>query len=66
MNANLNFGSLSKQLPEQELWRLLQDLIASKVELADATVQQLDDPPGIAAGGRFVNKPSGPDKRAGY
>jgi hypothetical protein len=44
MNANLNFDSLFKQLPEQELWRLLQDVIASEVELADATIQQLDDP----------------------
>jgi hypothetical protein len=41
--CQLNFDSLFKQLPEQELWRLLQDVIASEVELADATIQQLDD-----------------------
>ena len=43
MNANLNFESLFEQLPEQELWRLLQDVIASEVELANGTIQQLDD-----------------------
>jgi hypothetical protein len=43
MNANLNFESLFEMLPEQELWRLLQDLIASETELANGTIQQLDD-----------------------
>jgi len=43
MNANLNFESLFEQLPEQELWRLLQDVIASEVELANDTIQHLDD-----------------------
>ncbi|MDH3788172.1 MAG: hypothetical protein OES53_06365 [Xanthomonadales bacterium] len=43
MNANLNFDLLFNQLPEQELWQLLQDLIASEIELPDQTVEQLDD-----------------------
>ena len=43
MNANSNFGYLFEQLPEQELWRLLQDLIASEVELANGAIAQLDD-----------------------
>jgi len=43
MNANSNFGFLFEQLPEQELWRLLQDLIASEVELANGAIAQLDD-----------------------
>jgi hypothetical protein len=43
MNANINFESLFEQLPEQDLWRLLQDVIASETELANGAVQQLDD-----------------------
>jgi hypothetical protein len=43
MNANSNFGFLFEQLPEQELWRLLQDLIASEIELANGAIAQLDD-----------------------
>jgi hypothetical protein len=43
MNANSNFGFLFEQLPEQELWRLLQDLTASEVELANGAIAQLDD-----------------------
>ena len=43
MNANLNFDTLFEQLPEQDLWRLLQDMIASEVEIADGTVKRLDD-----------------------
>jgi hypothetical protein len=43
MNANLNFEMLFEQLPEQDLWRLLQDMIASEVELEDDTLQRLDD-----------------------
>ena len=43
MNANLNFDLLFNQLPEQELWQLLQDLIASEIELPDHTIEQLDD-----------------------
>jgi len=43
MNANLNFESLFEQLPEQELWRLLQDVIAAEVELADGAIERLDD-----------------------
>jgi hypothetical protein len=43
MNANSNFGFLFGQLPEQDLWRLLQDLIASETELANEAIQQLDD-----------------------
>jgi hypothetical protein len=43
MNANMNFEVLFNQLPEQELWLLLQDVIASEVELTDGIIQQLDD-----------------------
>ena len=43
MNANLNFEVLFNQLPEQELWSLLQDVIDSEVELDDHSVLQLDD-----------------------
>ena len=43
MNANLNFDLLFNQLPEQELWKLLQDVIESEVELDDSTIEQLDD-----------------------
>ena len=43
MNANSNFGFLFEQLPEQELWRLLQDLIESETELANGAIAQLDD-----------------------
>jgi hypothetical protein len=43
MNANLNFDVLISQLPEPELWRLLQDVIASEIELEDGTVMSLDD-----------------------
>ena len=43
MNANSNFGFLFEQLPEQDLWRLLQDLIASEIELANGAIAQLDD-----------------------
>jgi hypothetical protein len=43
MNANLNFDMLFNQLPEQELWLLLQDVIEAEVELADGTIAQLDD-----------------------
>ena len=42
MNANTNFEVLFKQLPEQELWRLLQDVIADEIELDDGTIRQLD------------------------
>ena len=42
MNANTNFELLFKQLPEQELWRLLQDVIADEIELDDGTIRQLD------------------------
>lgn len=42
MHANTRFEVLIKQLPEQELWRLLQDLIADEVELADGTIRKLD------------------------
>ena len=43
MNANSNFGFLFEQLPEQELWSLLQDLIKSEIELANGAIAQLDD-----------------------
>ena len=43
MNANLNFESLFNQLPEQDLWRLLQDVIASETELENDTIKHLDD-----------------------
>ena len=43
MNTALNIESLIARLPEQELWRLLQDVIASELELANGTIQQLDD-----------------------
>ena len=42
MNTNTNFEVLFKQLPEQELWRLLQDVIADEIELDDGTIRQLD------------------------
>lgn len=42
MNANTNFDVLFTQLPEQELWRLLQDVVASGVELSDGTIGRLD------------------------
>lgn len=34
---------LFMQLPEAEQWRLLQDLVASEIELEDSTIRQLDD-----------------------
>jgi hypothetical protein len=43
MNAGINFETLFQRLPEQELWRLLQDVIASELELANGAIQQLDD-----------------------
>jgi len=43
MNANLNFDMLIEQLPEAELWRLLQDVIDSEIELTDGTIKRLDD-----------------------
>jgi hypothetical protein len=43
MNANLNLDTLIDRLPEPELWRLLQDVIASELELQDRTIQRLDD-----------------------
>ena len=43
MNANSNFGFLFEQLPEQELWQLLQNLIKSEIELANGAIAQLDD-----------------------
>jgi hypothetical protein len=39
----LNFDELIESLPEQDLWRLLQDVIASEIELKDTTIRQLDD-----------------------
>lgn len=42
MNANTNFDVLFNQLPEQELWLLLQDVIASEIELGDGAISQLD------------------------
>jgi hypothetical protein len=43
MNANLNFDILIEQLPEPDLWRLLQDVIDSEIELTDGTIKRLDD-----------------------
>lgn len=43
MNANLNFDVLLEQLPEPDLWRLLQDVVASEIELGEDTIRQLDD-----------------------
>ncbi len=43
MNANSNLGYLFEQLPEQDLWRLLQELIASETELANGAIAHLDD-----------------------
>lgn len=43
MNANLNFEVLFNQLPEPELWSLLQEVIDAEVELDDRSVLQLDD-----------------------
>ena len=43
MNANSNFGFLFEQLPEHELWHLLQYLIESEIELANGAIAQLDD-----------------------
>jgi hypothetical protein len=43
MNSNLNYEMLFNQLPEQELWSLLQEVIASEVELSDGNIEQLDD-----------------------
>lgn len=43
MNAGMNFEVLFNQLPEQELWHLLQDVIASEIELTNGTIAQLDD-----------------------
>jgi len=40
---NVNYEYLFKQLPEAELWTLLQDIIASQVPLADEIITQLDD-----------------------
>jgi hypothetical protein len=42
MNANLDFDTLIEQLPEPELWRLLQDVIAQEIELEDGTIRRLD------------------------
>jgi len=43
MNANLNFDTLFEQLPEKDLWLLLQEMIASEIKLTDGTVKRLDD-----------------------
>lgn len=43
MNSNLDFEVLFKQLPEPELWSLLQQVIDAEVELDDRSVSQLDD-----------------------
>jgi hypothetical protein len=42
MNSNLDFDALIGQLPEPEMWRLLQDVIASETELKDGTIRRLD------------------------
>lgn len=39
----LDFDALIDRLTEQDLWRLLQDVIASEIELGDDTVRRLDD-----------------------
>lgn len=43
MNAHMNFEVLFTQLPEQELWHLLQDVISSEIELSNGSISQLDD-----------------------
>lgn len=43
MNAHMNFEVLFNQLPEQELWHLLQDVISSETELSNGSISQLDD-----------------------
>ena len=43
MNTNLNFDMLIEQLPEPDLWRLLQDVIDSEIEFTDSTIKRLDD-----------------------
>jgi len=42
-SAPANIDALIAQLPEQELWRLLQDIIDEEIELGDDTVRRLDD-----------------------
>jgi len=39
----LDFDELIHQLEEPDLWRLLQDVIASEIEFEDTTIRQLDD-----------------------
>lgn len=42
MNPDVSFDALFARLSEQDMWRLLQDVIASEVELSDDTINQLD------------------------
>lgn len=43
MNPKLNYKHLFEQLPESDLWQLLQGVIASEVELDDDVIERLDD-----------------------
>jgi hypothetical protein len=43
MNAPTDFEKLFSQLPEHELWSLLQEVIDSQTELDDNSVSQLDE-----------------------